>query len=517
MTHEETIKSNNAVIKAAYASGGNTWGHVGHVIERRPAYSKSNDDWAPCNLKGDHVLTTALLRDPYDPGYTYSVLICYFDNGKDAADAVAFLKGSAPEYTYRVKRYQLTQEAAEEIERNNTWKQREAQRFADGTYTPLPWAEEPWFKERHEKLEHFAHVSTEDKGKIAYTRDSSSGQRNIKVRVSVGRYLQEHFADVLERMPAKETENTNAHGRKISIDALQWYVKTFENQYGGGATVKFVNTREEMVHVYTHGPASCMAYDACEFASTPIHPVEVYAAGDLAVAYLQDDASGQITARALVWPEKLAVGRIYGDHMSLAHALQGLGYEKESANSLKGARLLKIPHGKGYVMPFIDGGGTYGKHDDDYFQIGGDTSATYTHGLDYDTSVCCDRCGDSTDADDLTTVIVSRNGSERPWCNSCVDYAAYYCEESGNMYSDSIANIATASGMTIACHNATFYFCCAVTDEYYHDDDCVGTYEETGLPVSAAGAEGLLVDDEGRYWEPANFPHVTEEASEQAA
>lgn len=504
-----------AIIKAAYAAGHNTYGHVAHVVEQRLEGSKKEDDWEPVSSSGNMAFDVVCLPDRHYPEETIPTVIYCHSSGKQAADSIAALRRYMPGFTYRVKRYMLPQDAADQVEANNTWKAREAQRMTDGTYTPLPWANEEWFKATHDRLQHYAHVSTEDKGKIAYTRDDDSGRRNIKVRVSVGRYLQEYYADTLRNLPSKETETTNVHGEKITVDALQWYVKSFTNQYGGGVVVKFACGPQDMVHVYTHGPASCMAYEVNQFQSAPIHPVEVYAAGDLQVAYIEDE-NKDITARALVWPERKAVGRIYGDHMSLSYALRELGYSGEDAMSLNGARLLQIPHGDtdAYVMPYIDGSGSYGQHPTDkgFFQIGGRNHAGYTHGLDRDLEEgeACDRCGDHYDLDDMVFVMVNRREDEQRWCECCVDHAGYFCEESNNTYSDAVPSIMTADGRTIARHRAGDYFVCVVMDEYYHIDDMAGLYEATGLPVSLDGAEGLLQDDNGRYWQPENFPALEE-------
>ncbi len=431
------------IIKKAYAEATNTYGHQGCIIEKREENDKSPEAWVPMERYGSTYFGDIQVPDRYYTSDMIWVNLLYYPDGQEAATFANYLKESNRGFTFRIKRYKLPQDAAEQVEAANTWKAREASRFTDGTYTPLPFAQEEWFKEEHGKLNHFAHVSTEDKGKIAYTRDHASGVRNIKTRVSVGRYLQEYFSHVLSFEPRKETGGTNTAGEKITVDALQWYVKNFNNQYGGGTTLKFASTRDDIAEVYENGPSSCMSYPAGDYSCDPVHPTEVYAAGDLQLAYLEDEAEdGRITARALVWPERKAVGRIYGDVLALSAALEEAGYSREDACSLNGARLLKIPHNNGYVMPFIDGAGNYGPHatDPDYFQIGGRKCATYTSGIDHEDSESCSHCGEY--AGELSTVYVNRYGDAEYWCECCVETRTFYCEESNERYASGLIGAA---------------------------------------------------------------------------
>jgi hypothetical protein len=117
------------------------------------------------------------------------------------------------------------------------------------------------------------------------------------------------------------------------------------------------------------------------------HPVSVYAAGDLHLAYLEQQ-DGEITARALVWPERRKVGRTYGDTTTLLTKLLELGYEKpENYDAIKGARLLKIPYRQGYIMPFLDACGCDYSDAGEFWIMGLNSKhkymgkAQYQHGL----------------------------------------------------------------------------------------------------------------------------------------
>lgn len=116
-------------------------------------------------------------------------------------------------------------------------------------------------------------------------------------------------------------------------------------------------TPDEIEWVYALGPKSSMTFPPSWFNSDGIHPVRVYGAGDLALAYLLECDSVAKTkifvARAVVWPEKKICSSIYGEEKNmLAYLLLMSGY---SLGALYGARLRKVQLANGgYVIPFID-------------------------------------------------------------------------------------------------------------------------------------------------------------------
>jgi hypothetical protein len=515
-------------IQTAYSTASNTHGHSCHVVEQRPAEDKSPTAWVPMYNKGPSHFGVVETSSRHYPGETECIHLNCFLSGAEAAAYAMMLKNYYNNSTYRVKKYFLPQEQADTIEVNNTWKAREALRMTDGTYTPLPWAGEAWFMARHATLNHFAHVSTEDAGKVAFTRDDRQGQSNNKVRMSAGRYLQEFYQGELAYQPRKETGAVSVRtGEKVTIDALNWYARTFNKQYGGGDTLAFATTSEDMVRVYIAGPTSCMSYKANELASDPHHPAEVYAAGDLQVAYLSD-SEGHITARALVWPAQMRAGRVYGDEMALAAALTELGYSTPSTTALVGARMLKIEHGDGYVMPYVDGFCNYGKHSDGiHWKIGGDRYAGHTNGLDHDPENddrCeCEHCGSGYDEGEGYTIHIDRNGSTEVWCEMCMQDHAFECEASGDMYRNRIPHVTLANGNYVANCNLEDYSQCTLSLEWQHSDEMAGEFEDSGEMVSADTVEDkdLVQDEDGTYWRPENLPavipQVSETQSEQAA
>lgn len=150
------------------------------------------------------------------------------------------------------------------------------------------------------------------------------------------------------------------------------------------------DTREAIRGIYLSrgdGTRSCMTHSNKElgletFGKDLPHPTEAYAAGDLAVAYINGtacdvSAEGKAaaalvrkpTARCVVWPERKIHGRIYGDSSRMERALHINGY-KSGADSIggsawHGARLLKLPllpagtsniwsEAQSFIVPYFD-------------------------------------------------------------------------------------------------------------------------------------------------------------------
>ncbi len=209
------------------------------------------------------------------------------------------------------------------------WPVREKLRFADGSYAPTPWHDEPWYREKHD--EHFCHVSTEQAGKIAFTENAAKGQIDRQLVMSPGRYLHRFFS---------------AH---LDNNAIEGWCARLSVQLEEDA-LKITQDADEIEDVYVGGPGSCMAHDASEFDSF-CHPTRVYAGPDTAIAYIgpRDDAR----ARSVVWPERKIYTSLYGDVSRLRLLLENAGYAK---GGLNGARIRRIVDGDSFVVPYIDAG-----------------------------------------------------------------------------------------------------------------------------------------------------------------
>jgi hypothetical protein len=281
---------------------------------------------------------------------------CTYENGEQAGNAARCLneaeRESGSDTRYRVVRRKDEPKAGEWPE----WAQREFGRFASCDYRPAPWIYEDWFNGLTDesrngpdfnmrlyaaKHRHFPHVAKGDPTQIAFTPDDVYGARDGQRRMRVGRYLAQYYSDVL------------------SNERIQELCGQWDTEFGIGLEVKFATTGEDMVRVYQNGPNSCMSHSASDYGGE--HPAQVYAAGDLAVAYLE--RNGEITARTLCWPGKKLYGRVYGDETRMHSLMEALEYEHEdhgdSGNSseFEGARLLKIPFQRsrtGWLMPWLD-------------------------------------------------------------------------------------------------------------------------------------------------------------------
>jgi len=278
------------------------------------------------------------------------------------------------------------------------WKLREVYRFLLGKYKKVPWANENWWI--REKCPpdihfHFTHVSRDDPSKIAYTPSERHGIEDRQVRMKPGKYLNKYFSSILSN-----EEIANWAGRFAGENETNF--------------LKFARTADEIERVYVDGPNSCMSDKSFE---SSIHPARVYAAGDLAVAYIE--RGGEITGRAVCWPEKKIHSTIYGDDNRLKSALESAGYEKDS---LCGAKLLLIEEDHCIVCPYLDNGEQV-EISGNYLIIGDGISAQSTTGLvGTNYCDCCEEyCSD-------TTLVGNEN-----WCESCMDNA-FYCDCCDNWY-----------------------------------------------------------------------------------
>lgn len=285
------------------------------------------------------------------------------------------------------------------------WQTRERLRFSDGTYSPTPWHDEPWYQARHD--EHFCHVSTEQSGKIAFTENAAKGQVDRQLVMSPGRYLHRFFSEhldneAIEGWCARLSVLLQEHALKITQDA------------------------DEIEDVYVGGPSSCMAHEANCF-DGPCHPVRVYAGPDTALAYIgpREDA----TARSVVWPGRKIYTSIYGDVSRLRLLLEDAGYTE---GGLDGARIRRIESCGDLVVPYIDAGGDLADTGD-YLVIGrGGISSENTNGLS-NSPWYCPRC--DNDANPHQTVYDADGGYEE-WCYDCFQSDATYCAHNHRYYSD---------------------------------------------------------------------------------
>ena len=318
------------------------------------------------------------------------------------------------------------------------------------------WHKEPfWEKHAYVQRRHFVHVCEADPRLLVYTENDEKGNRDIQTRIKPGRYLTKYFQDYLSPKKIKFLAAWQTSGKRLGVD-------------DSPLELMFATTPDEIAKVYIDGPRSCM--DGAHFENFENHPARVYGAGDLAIAYLMEDED-KIIARCLVWPEKKAAGRVYptpdmwrddgyaAEHESadvqdtLTHKLKLAGYSflSEEDGTFDGARLLKIPYGSGYLMPYLDNGymvddagdhfvmkeeGRYGCDDaDGYISLAGDR---------------CDRCGVSIDEGDYWCVLAfCRPQVYQHWCNDCTENHTFRCEASTDLCSNELTKIELHGGAIV--------------------------------------------------------------------
>lgn len=330
---------------------------------------------------------------------------------------------------------------------NDAWKLREAARFDNGTYTPLPWANEDWFLQGN-VTDHFAHLSTEGKAMVAYTADADKGVADLQTRVKAGKYLQQFYGHVLD-------------APTIARLATE-FAEMFESN-----ELQFAEDADEIEHVYVNGPRSCMSYDPDSY-SGPEHPTRVYASGDLAVAYIERD--GEITARAVVWPSEKIHARIYGDEVRLGNLLEKAGYIE---GTLRGAKLRRIPYKGRFVVPYVD---CCHRAEDDgtHLIIGrGDIGLRRTCGLSDMLMRCC-HCDDGMREDN--SYYCDDDGEH--YCGDCASSQLTYCDRTDRRVltenctqvhiRNYRGNIVERPWSQRAVENDAFQ--CPVTEEYYEND-----------------------------------------------
>lgn len=311
------------------------------------------------------------------------------------------------------------------------WQSREAARFESGEYVALA----PQLAALAPP-EHYAHCAKKAPDLIAYTKDAAKGAADRQSLISIAAYVDLVAPDWTELNRAALVDLQKAHALAFATE------------------LKLATTEDEIERVYTlfdrdaGGVAhSCMRFEARRFASRvdgrPYHPTRVYAAGDLAIAYLAN-ARGETTARALVWPAKKLHSRIYcGNDSTLARLLKAQGYKGAGyygGADMSGARLLRVESDSGdLVCPYLDEVQTV-EDCGDFLRIGGDLDATSTSGeIETAPRTYCERCEERVDEDDVVTVCLdSRRRQEAQWCSHCASSYGFYCQGREDYFSDDV-------------------------------------------------------------------------------
>lgn len=338
-----------------------------------------------------------------------------------------------------------------------TWQEREAIKFIDGTYKRVPWYTESFYLNSEHCGIHFAHVSTQDSSMVAYTHNPDKGVADLQTMIKPGRYLTRFFKD------------------KLSPNQIRDWAAAFASA-NESHDIHFESTQDGIERVYVDGPSSCMSYtlDSREFQSH-MHPVRVYAAGDIRIAYLKR-GNGRITARALVYKNYHC--RVYGDNSRLTRLLESKGFER---GSFQGARILKIENDIGensgeYILPYIDSGeaedgdisaASVADHGD-HFKIvehGGDYIAENINGL-----ACGGKYCQSCESRSNSSFVEIYNSDSI--CYDCFCQEFFQCENCHyNYHTESLAG-ETIGGITICESCASEYHSlCPTCETLFHTNN----------------------------------------------
>lgn len=330
---------------------------------------------------------------------------------------------------------------------DNAWKVRENDRFIAGEYETPPW-DDRFISLIKVGNDRFPHMSKKHDGKIAFTQNANKGQNDIQTTMSIGRYLQKYHWYQL-------------HSTIIAdLSALC-----------GETGFSILTETDDIVSAFENGPRSCMKEPGDFFHGTNgIHPTSVYGHGkygnsDLGLAILRRD--GEITARCVVWPEKMLYNTIYGDRTRMLTEMANV-LPKMQTGSMVGAKLNRIPVDDTYVCAYLDGESGVNVMKD-YLEItcGGEyTAEQHLAGTLSESGCECTGCGGNVQEDEQYHTEYSGD----VYCETCYYETFGRCENcEGEHYSEDLIWIDSAS--VCVCDD------CAA--EYPLCDDCGERHSES--------------------------------------
>ena len=244
----------------------------------------------------------------------------------------------------------------------------------------------------------------------------------------------------------------------------------------------FATTASEIRQVYDHGPESCMSKDVAFFCTTVryneknenIHPCEVYATGDFAVAYVK--RGDRVVSRAVVNPTEKTYAVYYGNS-NIYSLLREEGYESTCC-PFDGLRLVaKRNTNFDLIAPYIDGdtkqatlqtigGKGYLVVDDE-----GDIMLNRTDGIAGEGTVC-DDCGEiHNDGEQVSNGYwICVNCISDHWCQAINEYGDHeYCRIDDAIYVEAGQDYYTED-----CVDE--YFVVDYQGEYIGKDDAIECY-----------------------------------------
>jgi hypothetical protein len=283
----------------------------------------------------------------------------------------------------------------------------------------------------------WAHRSSSDPSRIAYTQNEEKGNRDVVTVTSIGKYLKRHFS----YMPDHTIR-----------DIVALYA---------GHSFEIVRTMPEMLDVLRKAPQSCMNNNNWTDRDWAAHPYNVYdPAYGWGMAYSK--FGGEITGRCLVNDNDKIFVRSYNNGEAFSHSSEGIemwlrenGYTK--AVDWVGCTLKRIERMGKLIGPYLDGEHKnvidYGDRLVVCENDEGSHRCESQGGYAQEYNACtCDDCGDATEEDDM--VWIGENDSYRV-CDSCCDSG--YVHAIGRRGYEYYVSADSATWVED-------------TDRYYHDD-----------------------------------------------
>jgi hypothetical protein len=286
-----------------------------------------------------------------------------------------------------------------------------------------------------------------------------------------------------------------------------------------GNPVEFTSCPDMIEEVYLNGPSSCMSYPAHEYrVSDGSHPVRIYGnSPDLMLAYVRSiDDPDRFSARALVWPEKKLVGRIYGDQTRIIKALKDAGYDTTksffSYNDLIGARINYVEDDGDEdkaVCPYIDGSqkvsgpvvddkGTWliigWGHGPRNYNAGSARGVVLAQGSER-FSFVCEHSGETYSYHDEEEMynerVIMYNGDT--WHYSATEEHAFLCERSDEYYPLNMVHYVHTTWGKEAWGGIDDAWKCENTGKFYSAEDFVPLYyaPPNAMPVRQIGTHAV--------------------------
>ena len=272
------------------------------------------------------------------------------------------------------------------------YKVREGFRFLDGIYDELPSHIDKLLDEcQLERIkEVFAHRSTKDKSKVAFTKTPELGDKDIQTVMKPGRFLKYLFPDI-------SNEICKRFAAYMTV-ADEHIINTSTNEH-------------DFADIYMSSDIeSCMSdgeekFTSCHVDGKFFHPSRVYALENngIEICWITDSFTGEIVGRCLL-VDKNEYTKIYpaGDQyrQNICHKVLADNGYSYNQHALSGKELRKVvADNGGIICPYIDPYNVGVTIFESHLEVGGPERTDHERGMleghlgdDYFCS--CDECGE---------------------------------------------------------------------------------------------------------------------------